>query len=118
MAKARADHVGERVRNPGRSAPIWKRRGEPVGDPQTALGHRQQHDAAVRRETTAVEIRCDFLAGYGWKRERQDRNVGHGERGWRDALEWIGVSNQILRRINVLCHVRQPRNAHLVNKSG
>ena len=83
-----------------------------------ALGHRQQHDAAVRREAAAVEIGCDFLARDGWKRERRNRSVGHGERGWRDEMEWIGVSSQILRRISVLCHVLQPRNAHLVNKSG
>ncbi len=99
-------------------ATIRKRVREPVGDPQTTLGHRQQHDAAVRREATAVEIGCDFLAGDGWKRKRQDRSVGHGGRGWRDALEWIGVSNQILRRIRRLRHARQPQITRLVNKSG
>jgi hypothetical protein len=29
----------------------------------------------------AIEICCDFLASHGWKRERQNRRVGHGGRG-------------------------------------
>jgi hypothetical protein len=62
---ARADHVGERVRDPGRIAPIRKGAGELIGDPQTTFGLRQQHDAAIGREAAAIEICCDFLASHG-----------------------------------------------------
>ena len=80
---ASADHVGERMRDPRGIAAIGKRAGKPLGDPQAALSHRQQHDTTVRSEAAAVEISCDFLAHDGWKRERRNRSVGHGECGWR-----------------------------------
>lgn len=118
MAKARADRVSEAVCDPRRIASIRKCARKTISDLQTALGQRQQHDAAVRREATAVEIGCDFLARDGWKRERRNRSVGYGERGWRNVLKRIGLSNQILRRIRALRHTCQPQNIHVANKNG
>jgi len=45
--------------------------------------------AAVRGQATAVEIGCDFLTRDGWKRERRDRIVGHGGRGWRETRKGL-----------------------------
>jgi hypothetical protein len=58
------------VRDPGRIAPIRKHAGKPINDPQTTFGHRQQHNAAIGSKAAAVEIGCELLAPYGWKRER------------------------------------------------
>jgi hypothetical protein len=51
--------------------------------------HRQQHDAAIGGDATAVESRCDFFAGNGWKREGQKIIVSHGGRGRRETREWV-----------------------------
>ena len=85
---------------------------------KTRIAHRQQHDAAVGADATAIERGCDFLAGDRWKRERQEVIVGHGERGWREVANGIGVSNHTLRQINALSYVRQPQNHPLMNKTG
>ena len=66
---AGADHVGARMADACRIAVIWKAARQPVGESKALLGHRQQHDAAVRREPAAVESGCDFLAGNGRKRK-------------------------------------------------
>jgi len=74
------------------SARVWVIRGiatireaarQSLGDAKAALCHREQHNAAVRGQATAVEIGCDFLTRDGWKRERQKIIVFHGGRGWR-----------------------------------
>ena len=63
--------------------------------------------------TTAVEIGCDYLAGDGWKRERQDRNVGHGGRGLERYARGVGLDTQYLRRIRTLGHARESLKARL-----
>ena len=77
------------------------------------LGHRQKHHAPVRGQPTAIEGSCDFLGLNGWKRERQNRIIGHGGRGIRGWLR-----NRILRRISALHHARQPLRHPLANKTG
>jgi len=69
------------VGDPRGIAMVGKAARQSFGDAKAPLRHRQQHDAAVRGQATAVEIGCDFLARDGWKRERQEIIVGHGERG-------------------------------------
>jgi hypothetical protein len=66
---------------------IGKTARQSIGDAEPSLGHRQQHDAAVRCETTTIEGGCDLLARNGWKRERQEIIVGHGECGGRDGVK-------------------------------
>jgi hypothetical protein len=56
------DHVSEAVRYPRGIAAVRKDPSEPIGDPKPPLGHGQQHDAAIRREASAVESGCDLLA--------------------------------------------------------
>jgi hypothetical protein len=85
---------------------------------KTPIGHRQQHDAAVGADATAIERGCDFLAGDRSKPERQEVAVGHGERGWREVANGIGVGDHVLRRIKSFCYVRQLHNHALVNKAG
>jgi len=80
---AGADHVGERVGDPCGITMIRKAARQSFGDAEAPLSHRQQHNATVRGQATAVEICCDFLARDGWKRERQEFIVCHGGRGWR-----------------------------------
>jgi hypothetical protein len=104
--------------DPQRIAMVGEATCHSVGEAKTPIGHRQQHDAAVGADATAIESGCDFLAGDRWKRERQEVIVGHGERGWREVANGIGVSNQTLRQINALSYVRQPQIHPLMNKTG
>ena len=55
-----------------------------VGGPQAVLGSRQQHDAAIRGEASAVEVGDDPFAAHGWKQQRRVGIVGT----WR---AWLGV---------------------------
>ena len=71
----------QRMRDARRIAAVGKTARQPIRHAKPTLGHRQQHDAAVRGEAAAIESGCDFLARNGWKRERQEIIVGHGERG-------------------------------------
>ena len=82
---AGADHVCDRVRHAAWSAPIRDETGEPLGDPEPALGLGQEHDATVRRQAPAIESGGDLLAANGWKRERCGCIVRHGGCG---SLEW------------------------------
>jgi len=66
------------VRHEQGVARVGDQAGEAIGDPQTALGGGQQHDAALGGEASAVEVSDDFLAAHGWKQQRRDRIVGHG----------------------------------------
>ena len=106
---AGADHVGERVGDPRGITTIRKATRQSFGDAKASLRHRQQHDAAVRGQATAVEIGCDFLARDGWKRERQEIIVCHGGRGWRSCGQRVGFDTQILRHFSALSYARQPR---------
>jgi hypothetical protein len=77
----RAEHVSKAVDDARRVAPIRKHSSKPRGQAEPPLGHRQQHHPAVRCEPPAIEGGGDFLGVNGWKRERQNRIVGHGGRG-------------------------------------
>ena len=59
---ARADDVGERVRDLVRRARIDDARGQAFGDAKALLDLAQHQNAAVRRQQTAVELRDNFLA--------------------------------------------------------
>ena len=76
-----ADHVGKRMGDSRAIASIGNVTRQPLGDPQTPFGHRQQHDASIRSQATAVEIGDDGLAANRWKNEREKFIVGHGGRG-------------------------------------
>jgi hypothetical protein len=80
---AGADHIRERVDDPRGLTTIREAARQSLGDAKAALRHRQQHNAAVRGQATAVEIGCNFLARDGGKGERQEFIVCHGGRGWR-----------------------------------
>jgi hypothetical protein len=80
---AGAEHIGEAVHDARRVAPVREYPGELLGQADPTLGHRQKHDPAVRGQPTAVEGGCDFLGVHGWKREWQNRIIGHGGRGVR-----------------------------------
>jgi hypothetical protein len=79
---------------------------------------RQQHDAAIRAEASAIKGGSDFLAIYRWKRERQQIIVGGGGRGTLQSVVRIGFTNQILRQIKSLRYIRQPKSAAIMNKMG
>ena len=114
---AGADHIGARMNDASLIAVVGKAARQPICNAKTVLRHRQQHDAAIGCEAAAVESSCDFLAGNGWKRKRQEIIVGHGGRGHAKRAK-SGVSNQILRRIMALRHARQPQIEAVMNKSG
>ena len=84
-------------------------------DAELSLVHRQQHDAAIRVQTTAIKGRT-LLARKCWKREQQKVNVGHSRRVWwarrRDGLVLATrlCANQGLR------HAHQTQNARVTNK--
>jgi hypothetical protein len=60
----------------------------------------EQHDAAIRRDPSAIKGGNDLLALNGWKGERQQIIVGHGGRGVLRFWPKVGFSNQILRHID------------------
>ena len=80
---ASAEHIDKAVHDPRRIAPIREHPGQIVGQTETPLGHRQKHHAPIRGQATAIEGSCDFLGLNGWKREWQNRIIGHGGRGVR-----------------------------------
>jgi len=73
-----AQNVGDAVRDEQPIARVGNQRREPLGDPETTLGGREQHHAAVRREASAIKSSNELLASNGWKAERLNRIVGHG----------------------------------------
>ena len=75
---AGAQDVGDAVRHEQGIARIGNQPCQPIGNPQTALGSGQQHDAAIGGEASAVEGGSDFLAAHSWKQERLARIVRHG----------------------------------------
>jgi hypothetical protein len=87
---AGADHVGETVHNARPIAPLGERDGELLGHPDAPVGHGKEHDAAIRCQATAVESSCDLLARDGWKRERKNRIVVHGECGVSGCARRLG----------------------------
>ena len=66
------------VRNMRPIAPVGDQSSESLGESPPTLGKREQHDAAVGGETTAIEGSCDFLARHGWIGNGERVIVGHG----------------------------------------
>jgi len=62
-------------------APVRDYLGEPLGDAEPTLCLGEQHDAAIRRDRSAIKGSGDFLPLKGWKGERQQIIVGHRGRG-------------------------------------
>jgi len=91
---------------------------EPLGKAKPPLRLRQQHDAVIPVEASAVKGGGDLFALYRWKRERQQLIVGGGGRGALQSAARIGFSNQILRQIRSLRYIRQPISAYVMNKTG
>jgi hypothetical protein len=71
---ARRDHVRERG-----SRASGKQRANLSAIPP--LGHRQQHDVAIRRKPSAIESGRDLFGRNGWKRKRPKTIIDHGRRG-------------------------------------
>ena len=115
---AGAQNVGHRVLHARRITWIVDRRGQPVGQLQVPLGRSQKHDPTIRRDASAVECGRDLLASNGWKREWQQRIVGHGGCGSRDMVGRTGFDTQILRHIKNLSYIRQPLAHAFMNKTG
>ena len=101
-----------------RVAAVRKQAGKPLRDAEPSFGHGEQHDATVRSEADAIEIGCDLLPRNGWKGKRQDRIIGHGGRGRREARNGLAQITQILRRISALRHARQPKIEPILTKTG
>ena len=86
---AGAQDGAERVGNQKRVARIGNHFGQLVRQPQPLPGLAKKHHPGVRGDAPAIEGGSDFLARDGWKREREQANVGHGgcgsqsRRGWR-----------------------------------
>jgi hypothetical protein len=78
---ARAQDVGHEMGDPVLIAPVRDYLGEPLGDAEPTLRLGEQHDAAIRRDPSAIKGGSDLLALNGWKGERQQIIVGHGGRG-------------------------------------
>jgi len=102
----RAQDVGDAVRHEQGIARIGNQPCQSVGDPQTALSSRQQHDAAIGGDPAAVEVGDDFLAARGWKQERLARIVEHGGCG---ALRswWRLISTP--KSVNTISSLRHTR---------
>ena len=94
---ARPQDVGRAVAHQQRMAPVGDQPSQPRREAKLPIGCRQQQHAAVRGEAAAVERRCQLLAANGWKTERQDRIVGHGECGSGRLRERDGVDTQCRR---------------------
>src|SRR3974390_899808 len=86
---ASAEHIDKAVHDPRRVAPPREHPGQIAGQAETPLGHRQKHHAPVRGQATPIEGSCDFLGLNGWKREWQNRIIGHA--GVAFAVQGDGV---------------------------
>jgi hypothetical protein len=104
---ARSQHIGDRVRDVRRIAPVSNVSGERGSDFAAAIGKRQQHHAAVRGQPAPVKRGCDFLARNGWQAEAELAIVGHGGCGSRAQRAHSGLDTHSLREVNALRYTRQ-----------
>jgi hypothetical protein len=74
------DHLGQFVPHPLRVARVFDARRQPFGGLEPLLDGRQQQDAGIRGEPTAVERNMHRLAGDGWKTRQNPRTFIHGGR--------------------------------------
>ena len=115
---AEAQHLGHRVVDAIRIAPVAQAPGQMLGQAETALGLAQQQQAAVGRQQSAVETRRHLLAADGWKIEGKKGIVGHGGRGGFVARVEMCLNNNFLHEFNGLRHVRYPIPRAVVNNPG
>ena len=99
-------------------APVRDYLGEPLGDAEPTLRLGEQHDAAIRRDPSAIKGGSDLLALNGWKGERQQIIVGLGGRGALRSRPKVGLSRKILHQIKSLRYLRRPKSASIMNKTG
>src|SRR5690348_14528250 len=99
-------------------APVRNYLGEPLGDAEPTLCLGEQHDAAIRRDPSAIKGGSDLLALNGWKRERQQIIVGHGGRGALRSRPRVGFSNQIPTPDQKLTLPPPPQILPFMNKKG
>jgi hypothetical protein len=78
---------------------------------ESSLSSGESGATAIRAEASAVKGGGNLFALYRWKRERQQIIVGGGGRGALQSAARIGFSNQILREIKSLRHLRQLKSA-------
>jgi hypothetical protein len=91
---AGADHVGKTVNDARRIAPLGKYPRQLIGQPDAPVRQGEKHDTPIRRQASTVECGCDLLASYGWKRERQNRIVAHGECGGLDVCAGLDSTTE------------------------
>ena len=115
---AEAQHLGHRVVDAIRIAPVPQTPGQGCGETETTLGVTQQQQAAVGRQQSAVETRRHLLAADGWKIEGKKGIVGHGGRGGFVARVEMCLNNNFLHEFNGLRHVRYPIPRAVVNNPG
>ena len=75
---AGAQHIGDRVRDVRRIAPVGNVSGQRGGDFAPAFGKCEQHHAAVGGQPASIKCSCDFLAQNGWRAEGEMVIVDHG----------------------------------------
>src|SRR5271156_4091031 len=71
--------------HPLRVARVFEAGGQSFGDPQPLLDGRQQQDAGIRGEPSAVETDMHRLAGDVWQTPQNPRTFVHGGR----ELRWL-----------------------------
>jgi hypothetical protein len=76
-----ADGCPVAVGDPVLIMPVRNYLGQPLGDAEPTLHLGEQHDATIRRDPSAVKGGSDLFPLNGWKGERQQIIVGHGQRG-------------------------------------
>jgi hypothetical protein len=115
---AGAQDIGQEMGDPLPIAPVRNHLGEPLGDTEPTLRLGEQHDAAIRSDPSAIKGSGDLLALNSWKAERQQIIVGHW-RAWRAVIPVKGLAqHQILHQIKSLRHLRRPKSAPVMNKTG
>ncbi len=74
------DHLRKLVPHPVRVARIFEAGSQPFGDPKPLLDGRQQQDAGIRGEPTAVEPDMHRLTRDGWQTRQNPCTIDHGGR--------------------------------------
>jgi hypothetical protein len=105
--RAVADHLGQFVPHPVGVARVFEAGGQPFGDLEPLLDGRQQQDAGIRGEPSAVETDMHRLARDGWQTRQNPRTFVHGGRELR-CLRMIRSGSQIIHQSNGLSRSRRP----------
>ncbi len=111
------DHLRKLVPHPVRVARIFEAGSQPFGDPKPLLDGRQQQDAGIRGEPTAIETDMHRLARDGWQTRQNPRTLVHGGR----ELRWprvIRLQQPNYTEIQRLIPIPPSISAYPVNFSG